>query len=174
MRQLSKITVIAMVLLIVEAILSTYSAIAQQKSLKDQLVGAWTLVSADSVRPDGSKAAAFGSNPRGIMIFSHEGYFALVQMRAELPRIAANSRDKGTPEENKAIVEGSIAYFGTYSISEADKVMTLKLAGTTYSNLLGSGDQKRIITSLTPDELKFTNPRNPSGATLEVVWKRAK
>lgn len=78
------------------------------------------------------------------------------------------------PEENKGIVEGSIAYFGTYSINEADKVMTLKLAGTTYSNLLGGGDQKRIITSLTPDELKFTNPRNPSGATLEVGWKRAR
>jgi hypothetical protein len=172
MKRLTTLALTITLLLNLGAVLFVGDAVAQ--SSKEQIVGAWTLVSADSVRPEGSRAAAFGPNPRGIMIFSHDGYFALVQMRAELPRIAANSRDKGTPEENKAIVEGSIAYFGTYSINEAEKVMTLKLAGTTYSNLLGGGDQKRIITSLTPDELKFTNPRNPSGATLEVGWKRAK
>jgi len=108
------------------------------------------------------------------MVFSRDGHFALVQMRAELPRIAANSRDQGTPEENKAIVQGSIAYFGTYSVNEVEKVITIKLEGSTFANLLGGGEQKRIITSLTPDELKFTNPKTPSGATLEVGWKRAK
>ncbi len=154
------------------AVLFVGDVVAQ--SSKEQIVGAWTLVSADSVRPDGSKAAAFGPNPRGIIIFSHDGYFALVQMRAELPRIAANSRDKGTPEENKAIVGGSIAYFGTYSVNESEKVITMKLEGSTFANLFGGGEQKKIITSLTPDELKFINPRTPSGATLEVGWKRAK
>jgi hypothetical protein len=39
---------------------------------------------------------------------------------------------------------------------------------------MGAGEQKRIVTTLTADELKFTNPRTPSGATLEVVWTRAK
>ncbi len=147
---------------------------AAAQSSKEQLVGAWTLVSADSVRPDGSRVPVFGPNPKGIMTFTHDGYFALIQMRAELPRIAANSRDKGTPEENKAIVQGSIAYFGTYSVNEADKVITIKLAGTTFTNLLEGGEQKKIITSLTAEELKFINPRTPSGATLEVGWKRAK
>lgn len=145
-------------------------AVAQ--SPKEQIVGAWTLVSADSVQPDGSRIAVFGSNPKGIMIFSHDGYFALVQMRAELPAIVAKSRDQGTPEENKAIVQGSIAYFGKYSVNEAEKVITIKLEGSTFANLLGGGEQKKIITSLTPDELRFINPKTPSGATLEVGWKR--
>jgi hypothetical protein len=141
---------------------------------KEQIVGAWTLVTADSVRPDGSRAAVFGSNPKGVMIFSRDGHFALIQMRAELPPIAAKSRDQGTPEENKAIVQGSIAYFGSYSVSESDKTLTLKLDGSTFTNILAAGEQKRIITSLTSEELKFTNPRTPSGATLEVGWRRAK
>lgn len=153
------------------AVLFVSDAVAQ--SPKEQIGGAWTLVSADSVRPDGSRVEVFGSNPKGIMIFSRDGHFALVQMRAGLPRIAANGRDHGTAEENKVIVQGSIAYFGTYSVNEADKVITLKLEGTTFANILGAGEQKRLITSLTPDELKFTNPRTPSGATLEVGWKRA-
>jgi hypothetical protein len=54
-----------------------------------------------------------------------------------------------------------------------DKVITPKVEGSTYANMIGT-DQKRIITSLTADELKFTNPRTPTGVTLEIVWKRAK
>jgi hypothetical protein len=153
-------------------VLFVSDAVAQ--SPKEQIVGAWTLVSADSVRPDGSRVAVFGSNPKGIMLFSRDGHFALIQMHAELPTIAAKSRDQGTPEENKAIVQGSIAYFGTYSVNESDKTISLKLEGSTFANILAAGAQKRVITSLTPDELKFTNPRTPSGATLEVGWKRAK
>ena len=41
---------------------------AQQKSLKDQLVGAWTLVSSTSKQPDGS--LQWGSNPKGSIIFT--------------------------------------------------------------------------------------------------------
>lgn len=152
-------------------------AIAQQSAPTSekakQLVGAWTLVAAENVRADGSKVgvSVFGSNPKGTMIFSSDGHFALIQMRADLPKLASNSRDAGTPEENKAVVQGSIAYFGTYSVNESDKVIIVKLEGSTFSNL--GGEQRKIITSLTADELKFINPRTPSGATLEVVWKRA-
>ncbi len=174
-KTMKRLTILALTitfLLNLGAVLFVDDAFAQ--SSKEQIIGAWTLVSADSVRPDGSRAPVFGPNPKGIMIFSRDGYFALVQMRAELPGIAAKSRDQGTPEENKAIVQGSIAYFGTYSVNEADKVITIKLGGSTFANLLGGGEQKKIITSLTAEELKFINPRTPSGATLEVDWKRAK
>jgi hypothetical protein len=34
--------------------LSASDSLAQQKSLKEQLVGTWTLVSSDQVRPDGA------------------------------------------------------------------------------------------------------------------------
>jgi hypothetical protein len=95
-------------------------------------------------------------------------------MRAGLPSIAANSRAQGSAEENKAIVEGSIAYFGRYSLKEADKLMIVRLEGSTFANLLEMAEQKRLITVLTQDELKFENPRTPSGATLEVVWRRAR
>lgn len=93
------------------------------------------------------------------MIFSREGPFALVQMRAELPRISASSRDQGTPDENKAIVQGSIAYFGTYSVKEGEKTILLKLEGNTFANLLGAIEPMGIITSLNSDKLRFTNPR---------------
>jgi hypothetical protein len=72
-----------------------------------------------------------------------------------------------------AVVRGSIAYYGTYSVNETEKSMSVTLDGATYVNLLG-GAQKRNITSLTVDELRFSNPRTPSGMTLQTVWQRAK
>jgi len=34
-------------------------------------------------------------------------------------------------------------------------------------------DSKRIVTSLTADELKYTNPATLAGRRSEFVWKRA-
>ena len=37
-----------------------------------------------------------------------------------------------------------------------------------------SARSARIVTSITDEELKLTNPRTPAGVTLELVFKRAK
>ena len=156
------------------AFLAGNVANAQQKSLKDQLIGAWTLVSVIVEAADGSKTEGFGPSPKGVIIFASDGNFSLFQSRAEIPKIAANDRARATPEEAAAIISGSIAYYGTYSVGEADKVILVKLAGSTFANLVGGPGQKRVISSLTADELKFTNLRTPSGVTLHTFWKRAK
>jgi len=55
--------------------LSSSDSLAQQKTLKEQLVGTWTLVSSDQVRLDGSKLKQFGVNPKGIDVFGADGHF---------------------------------------------------------------------------------------------------
>jgi len=97
----------------------------------------------------------------------------LFQSRAELPKIASNDRAKATAEEAAAIVAGSIAYFGTYSVDEGERSLSVTLDGSTFPNILAGSVQKRLITSLDTNELKFANPRTPSGMTLQTVWKRA-
>jgi len=149
------------------------SAVAQQKTIKDQLVGTWLLTGVTAERADGSKGEPFGPHPKGIIIFTADGHFSLLQQRAELPKIAANDRAKATPDEARAVVDGSIAYYGTYTVNEAEKTMMVKLIAGTYTNIVGGPEQKRIVTALTADELKFTNPRTPAGVTLLTDWKRA-
>jgi len=171
MRRLAVLTATTVSLLILRVALPVGDALAQQKSLKEQLVGTWIYVSSTSTRADGSKTDR--PNLKGIVIYTSDGHFAFVSVRPDLPKLAANDRARATAEEARAVVAGSIAYYGTYSVNEVDKVITPKVEGSTFANLIGS-DQKRIITSLTADELKFTNPRTASGETLEFVWKRAK
>jgi hypothetical protein len=95
------------------------SAVSQQKSLKDQLVGTWTLAAWEQTRPDGSKLQRFGANPKGIHVFDANGRTYILFSRPDLPKIASNNPSTPTPEEAKAIVDGAIAYFGTYTVDEA-------------------------------------------------------
>jgi len=148
------------------------AAFGQQKSAKEEIVGAWSLVSVTSEMDDGKKGEPFGSSPKGEIIFSSDGHFSLFQSRAEIPKIAANDRAKATPEEAQSIVASTIAYYGTYSIDEKTKVIVVNLAASTYANVAAIPDQKRTITLLTSDELKFDNPRTPNGMTLRTAWKR--
>ena len=100
-----------------------------QTTAKEQIVGAWMLMSVTSARDDGKKGEPFGPSPKGVIIFSSDGHFSLFQSRAEIPKIAGNDRAKATPEEAQAIVASTIAYYGTYSIGENSKVMSVKLRG---------------------------------------------
>jgi Lipocalin-like domain len=147
------------------------SAGAQQKTLKEQLIGTWTFVGAVEEK-DGKRVEQVGVS-KGILMFDGNGRYSLMIMRSDLPRFAANSRDQGTAEENKVVMQGLVAHFGTYSVNEADKTLTVRIEVSAFPNLNGA-EQKRVIASLTADELKYTNPATQRGTTAEVVWKRAK
>ena len=94
-------------------ILSAGAAAAQQKSLKEQLVGAWTFVSA----ADSDNRQLFGPNSKGVMILDASGQYAQIIVRPDVPKFATNNRLQGTPEENKAAVEGTTANFGTWTVA---------------------------------------------------------
>jgi hypothetical protein len=149
------------------------NAVSQQKSLKDQLVGTWTVVSWEQTRNDGSKFERFGANPKGVNIFDANGRFFVMFARPDLPKIASSNPSTPTPEEAKAIVGGTIGYFGTYTVDEANKTITLHIEASSFPNQLGS-DQKRTISVLTADELKYSNPVAMSGGKIDVAMKRAK
>ena len=149
------------------------NAVSQQKSLKDQLVGTWTVVSWEQTRSDGNKFERFGTSPKGVNIFDANGRFFVMFARPDLPKIASNNPSTPTPEEAKAIVGGAISYFGTYTVDEANKTITLRIEASSFPNQLGM-DQKRTISILTADELKYSNPVAVSGGKIEVGMKRAK
>ena len=135
------------------------------------IVGTWKPISVTVTGPDGRKSEPFGPNPNSILTFDASGRFVLVNTRPDLPKFVSNNRMQGTAEENKAIVQGSIAYFGTYSVVE--KVIVEKVEGSTWPNWVGT-EQKRPIISLTGDEMKLSTPAASVGGTAENTYKRIK
>src|SRR5579871_2489782 len=121
---------------------------AAAQTAKD-IEGAWTIVSATVIN-EGKTQDIFGHQPGGVMSFDAGGRFTQVIVSSNLPKFAAKSRPEGTAEENKAVVQGSIAYFGTYTVG-AGGIVDLHIEGSTFPNMTGT-DQKRLI-RLTVDEM---------------------
>src|SRR6187455_3077778 len=97
-------------LLCIGVALSGSQAQAQQKTLRDQLTGTWSLVSNENVAPDGAKRQPFGANPKGILILDANGRYAQVFTHADRPKFKANNRLQGTPEEIRAAWDGALAH----------------------------------------------------------------
>jgi hypothetical protein len=84
------------------------NVVGQGKSIKAQLVGTWTFVSSTTKLPDGSPA--WGTNPKGLLIFTENGYFSSQIVRSDLPKFASNNRAQGTPEEKQSRSTGKHCY----------------------------------------------------------------
>ena len=168
MKRVCKLTIGTLGLLFLGVVLSAGAVFAQ--TAKD-LVGTWTLVS-NVTEQGGNKTDTYGPNPKGILTVDANGRYVLAIVRAGLPKVASNNRTTATPEENKAIVQGSLTHFGTLSVNAADKTMTFKIETATFPNFDGT-EQKRPFT-VTGDELTFTVAAASGGGTVTAVWKRAK
>jgi len=86
------------------------SALAQQGSLKGQLVGTWILVSYDRVASDGSKQPIFGASQGSLMLDAGGRYMYMV---ADMTRSKWTSKDRTqtTADEYAAAARGLARIF---------------------------------------------------------------
>lgn len=135
------------------------STTAHAQTARD-LVGNWTLVSSVAQQGD-ARVDTYGPRPSGRLLFDSDGRYALIYI-GDVPKFASDNRASGTPEENRAVVQGSIAHYGTYSVDEAGKALVLRIESSTFPNWDGA-EQRRPFT-VSGDELTYTSP-GPLGPT---------
>src|SRR5262249_34734333 len=145
--------------------------VAEQKTLQEQLVGAWTFVSSTTKLPDGSPS--FGSAPKGLLIFAVDGRYSNQIHRSDLPKFASKNRLQGTPDENKAVVQGSVSSFGTYSVDEGNRALTLRYEAASFPNLVGTKSIWSVTIAGDDVTLSTAASTAGSGGALELVYKRA-
>jgi hypothetical protein len=136
-----------------------------QSALKEQLIGAWSLVSCNGT--DGPSCAG---DPNGIHMLDASGRYAMVIAARDRPKftdlIQTQPRLTLSAEEYKAAAVGLVANFGTWSVNEADKTITYHVDGALFPSVEGM-DFKATV-SLSGDELKVVNQFN------QYVWRRIK
>jgi hypothetical protein len=105
---------------------------------------------------------------KGALLLDRSGQFAL--------QITAAGRAKGSGDPSRSPIGRVIAYFGTYTISEADKVLTFNIVRSTFPNWDGT-EQKRILT-IAGDKLSYRAAApipSADGPFIPVIeWARAK
>jgi hypothetical protein len=138
---------------------------AKADDLKEQLIGAWSLVSCTGT--DGPSCAG---DPNGIHMLDASGRYAMVIAARDRPKftdlIQTQPRLALSAEEYKAAAVGLVANFGTWSVNEADKTITYHVDGALFPSVEGM-DFKATV-SLSRDELKVVNQFN------QYVWRRIK
>ena len=144
----------------------------ERSTAASPLVGTWTLVLVDNVRPDGSRIHLYGPSPSGLLMFDAGGRYGLQIVSAGRPAFAANDKGRGTADEYQAAVKGSNAHFGTYAVDQAKGTITFRIEHASFPNWEGT-EQKRAFT-LVGDHLKYTVPvpTTGDGAVGEVEWRR--
>jgi hypothetical protein len=144
----------------------TFDALGQKPSLKEQLVGTWTLLSGEQKKSGGGKLERYGATPKGIAFFDNGGRYIITVMQSDRKNYASNALWQGTSDENKETADGSITYFGTYSTSEADSSIAIHVEGSSFPNW-NATNQKRFV-SIAGQQLTLT-VRPPGGDVVDVI-----
>jgi len=143
---------------------------SQQGTLKEQLVGTWTIVSWEEISPNGTKRQI--ANPKGFLIFDSGGRYAQVIARADRPKF--KSPGEPTVEELAAATEDFFtANAGTWRVSEAERLLIQLFEAALRPD--NEGTLFRSGISLSGDELRLVSVRPlPTGARIDVQYRRAK
>jgi hypothetical protein len=150
------------------------SETAAQQTAQSQFVGTWTLVSIQYVEKDGRRVEPFGHGARGMLYFDAAGRFATQVMAVDRPNFVSNNRMIGTPNEFKTVSQRVVAYFGTYTVDAASRLVTLHIEQSSFPNWNGTDQIRRF--EFLDDELRYTaasSTANPA-ESAELVWMRAR
>jgi hypothetical protein len=144
---------------------------ATADEVKKRFVGTWQLVSVEQrnaageiVPPAAPQASA--PSPLGVIIYDAAGYVAVTIMPRNRARYAAA---QPTDEEAKAALAGYAAYFGTFSINEAEGVITHHLQGSVNPGM--ASEQVRRF-ELAGNRLTLQPPPGPTGLQSRLTWER--
>jgi hypothetical protein len=155
------------------ALLSS-SAFAQQKTLKEQLVGTWTLVSFDGIGAGGARKPVLSATPKGTFMVDANGHYAMVLVNPDRPKKwSGKTRDEVSAEDYKSAASGLISQFGNWSVDEGSKTLSRKVEGALNPTIAGA--EQKLVIAITGDELKVTDATTGiAGTPTEQVYRRTK
>jgi len=95
----------------------------QQKSLKELIVGTWLLESVYDQTQDGVKHNTWGDGVKGQVMFDAQGHYSWMIMSANRQKADTSPRIP---------VGQAIAYWGTYTVDDQAKTLTVTLERCTF------------------------------------------
>lgn len=132
------------------------------------LIGAWTLLSAETLRQNGPATPAFGAPISGLLVYDRSGEMSL-QIAGERPAVGDVETYEGlSPEDRMVFLDSYYAYFGLFEVDDAAHVVTHRIRGSLRPNELGANYRRQF--SIDGDRLTLASPPEPHGG--EVLSSR--
>lgn len=144
--------------------------------ISEKFVGTWKLVSTEG-RPSGTKHER---NPTGYIVYDSTGHMHVqIMLRNDREKFASEDLVKATVEEKALAYDGYVAYYGTYTINEAEGIITHHLEGSLDPNDIGK-DLIRYFEfsgariTLIPTNLVRGKLKPKSEVERRLTWERVK
>lgn len=145
-------------------------------SLREQLIGAWKLVSYEERPVDGSSPFyPMSEKPMGIIMYTPDGFMSAQLMHPDRKTFASGDWFDGTDEEYRQEASTYIAYTGPFNVDEENQTLTHSMYTSLFPNWTGQ-TQPRVV-KIEGDllHLSTASPIVSGGKTVNsfLTWKRA-
>jgi len=144
--------------------------------LRDQLIGAWKLISYEERPVDGSPSFyPMSEKPMGIIMYTSDGFMSAQLMKPDRKPLASGDWFKGTDEEYEQEASTYIAHSGPFHVDEEQKRLTHSMFVSLFPNRIGQ-TQPRVVRIAGDDPyLSSATPIHSQGkiVTSHLHWKRA-
>lgn len=137
----------------------------------NKVVGTWRPISA-TVEVNGTQSSPYGPDPRGKLIFTSDMHFVELIHDPRIPRFKSVQRGKGTDEENRAAMAGSIALYGRYSVDAEGNFSGNTVEGSSFPNWIGDVRTTEVLTMVVDGDRMIENFQRPGGAKVTIIWER--
>jgi hypothetical protein len=146
-------------------------------SVRDKFVGAWRLVSIETVRPNGEVIYPFyGKHPEGLIMYDRNGWMSVQIVSDPPPTVPTSSSREETiaasPSEKAKALDGYYAYCGTWTLDLANATVTHHIRQSLYPGERGEDAVRHFV--LDGDRLILTAKAHEMGEDHErkLVWQR--
>jgi len=112
------------------------------KTTVGQFLGAWELLSLETILENGDVIYGFGETPYGRISYSSSGHMSAHVVNSERVKIEAGQQALATSDEALNNFQNYIAYFGTYEIDEATQTITHNVSGALFKNWEGDRQER--------------------------------
>lgn len=156
--------------LIVSLLILLFSC--QEKPAKDvsnNFTGTWTLLKCIATEQDGKTSFPFGENPRGKIIYDAHGKMMAVITHEEVKKFKGQNPFQGTPNEIIPAYNGTISYFGSYTIVADSSMIIHSIEACSFPNWVGQQQKRRYEFK---DDLLILRTPSIGSIQYELIWKR--
>jgi Lipocalin-like domain len=144
--------------------------------LRDQLIGAWKLVSYVEKPVDGSAPFyPMSEQPMGIIMYTPDGYMSAQLSKPDRPPFASGDWFKGTDEDYKQEASTYIAYTGPFHVDEEKQTLTHSMFISLFPNWIGQTQPRVVKIEGNTLHLSTAVPITSGGKVVNsyLKWERA-
>jgi hypothetical protein len=144
--------------------------------LRDQLIGAWKLVSYEERPVDGSPSFyPMSDKPMGIIMYTPDGYMSAQLSKPDRKPFASGDWFKGTADDYEQEASTYIAYTGPFHVDEEKRTLTHSMFISLFPNWIGQTQPRVVKIEGNSLFLSTASPITSGGKVVNsyLHWERA-